>query len=100
MTFALSICWNPKPALSVLGTMETLTQPNLKAHVVTTTPPRIAGKEVITKRWAVLARSAEEAEDIVRERVAAECLVQVTDEILDQDKVIAIGLQPGHATAV
>ena len=75
-------------------------QPDLQAHVVMTTPPRIAGKEAAPKRWAVLARSAEEAEGIVRERVGADCVVQVTDDFLGQDEAAAIGLHPGHATAL
>jgi len=72
----------------------------LRAYVITTELPRIAGKETITKRWAVLAENAEVAADLVRERVAPECIVEATDEILSPEQASEIALQPYHATAL
>jgi hypothetical protein len=60
----------------------------LRAYIVTTEPPRIAGKESVRRRWAVLAENVEAAVDLVRERVAPECVVEAASEI---------GLKPNHA---
>ncbi|WP_336492353.1 hypothetical protein [Methylobacterium nigriterrae] len=72
----------------------------LRAYVITAEPPRIAGKEPVTKRWAVLAENVEVAADLVRERVAPECIVEATDEILSPEQAGDIGLQPHHATVL
>ena len=72
----------------------------LTAYIVTTEPPRIAGKASVRKRWAVLAENAEAAVDLVRERVAPECVVEAADEVLSPEKASEIGLQPYHATAL
>ena len=72
----------------------------VQAYVVTSQPPRLAGKEPVIKRWAVLCESAEVAVELVRERVASECTVEATDEILAPEKVDEIGLKPHHATGL
>jgi len=72
----------------------------LQAYVITTQPPRIAGKETVIRRWAVPAENAEVAADLARERVAPECAVEATDEILSPEQASAMGLQPYHATAL
>ena len=72
----------------------------LTAYIVTTEPPRIAGKASVRKRWAVLAENAEAAVDLVRERVAPECVVEAADEVLSPERASEIGLQPYYATAL
>jgi hypothetical protein len=74
--------------------------PNHPIYIVTTEPPRIAGKESVRKRWAVLVESVEAAVDLVRERVAPECVVEAADEVLSPERASEIGLQPYHATAL
>ncbi|WP_336487944.1 hypothetical protein [Methylobacterium nigriterrae] len=72
----------------------------LQAYVITTEPARIAGKEPVTRRWAVLAENVETAAELVRERVAPECIVEATDEILAPEEASAVGLQPHHAVGL
>jgi hypothetical protein len=72
----------------------------LRAYIVTTEPPRVAGKERVTRRRAVLAENAEAAVDLVRERVAPECVVEAADEILSPEKASEIGLQLYDTTAL
>ena len=71
-----------------------------RAFVITTTAPRIAGKEPRVKRWAVLTVSAKAAEEIVRMRVAADCVVEATGDVLAPEEAAAIGLQIDQATAL
>ena len=73
---------------------------NPQAYIVTREAPRIAGKEPVVKRWAMLTMSAEAAVELVRMRVGPECVVTATDEALTPDAVSAIGLKRGHATAL
>ena len=72
----------------------------LQAYTVTSPPPRLAGKEPVIKRWAVLCESAEVAVELVQERVASECTVEATDEHLTPEKADEIGLRPHHATGL
>jgi hypothetical protein len=72
----------------------------LRAYIVTTEPPRIAGKESVRKRWAVLTENVEAAVDLVRERVAPECVVEAADGVLSPERASEIGLQTHHATAL
>ncbi len=80
--------------------MNAAAETGLQAFIVTSEPPRLAGSERVIKRWAVLSTSAEAASELVRMRVAPECVVSATDEALTSEEVSAIGLQPGHAKAM
>lgn len=80
--------------------METSALTQHQAFVVTTTAPRIAGTEPQAKRWAVLALSAKAAEEIVRMRVAADCVAEATGDVLAPEEVAAIGLHIDQATAL
>ena len=73
---------------------------SVQCFIVTTEPPRLAGKEPVLKRWAVLADNSDQAAEIVRARVAPECIVTVTDEELPDDRASEINLQFGHAVAL
>ena len=72
----------------------------LRAYIVTTEPPRVAGKERVTRRRAVLGENIEVAVDLVRERVAPECVVEAANEVLSPERASEIGLQPYYATAL
>jgi hypothetical protein len=80
--------------------MEAAAYTQHQAFVVTTTAPRIAGKELQVRRWAVLALSVEAAEEIVRMRVAADCVAEATGDVLAPEEIAAIGLNIEQATAL
>lgn len=80
--------------------MSSAADTHLQAFIVTSEPPRIAGKEPVVRRWAVLSASAEAAAELVRMRVAPKCVVTSTEETLTPEDVSAINLQPDQPVAL
>jgi hypothetical protein len=67
--------------------------------VVTTELPAVAGRVADVKRWVVRASDTETAYGVVRERVALESIVTVTDELLSDEEITTFDLKPSQAAA-